>query len=246
MMLVQAAGTSERAGRRVHGGEQRRHAQAVRRTTTYGKVAVRRAARAAADVPLKDPKDWEARRKRLARLDTSRRTNGLDCLRDGPEPPRDAQRRDRSTAGVWRQVEERKRGRGDERPGVKKVVRVGDSAVRRRCRHLVRAKTALEALADRVGLTAPTPTHRPPSCEGAGGRPPTQGRGRRPTRWGTRRPPLPRRRATPGGVPYPHQNHATMEPMNRDCALDRPSVAKCGTSTQNGEAALAATSEAPG
>jgi len=44
---------------------------------------------------------------------------------------------------------------------------------------------------------------------------------------------------------YPFQNHATMEPMNAT-AVYAPDKCEVWTSTQNGEAALAAASEAAG
>ena len=135
----------------------------------------------------------------------------------------------------------------DELPGVKKVVRVGDSAVAVVADTWWRAKTALDALpidwdegAERRRLAAPAIAamlkaglDAPEAVVG------NQQRRRAAPRWRGAR------ASVEAVYAYPHQNHATMEPMNAT-ARWTPERCEVWTPTQNGEAALAATAEAAG
>jgi len=216
------------------------------RTTTYGRVAGAAAKLTPpADVPLKDPKDWTIAGKPLKRLDTAEKLTGkqvygLDvtlpgmlnaAIRDCPVFGGTVKRFD--AAAVARM------------PGVKKVVQVGDSAVAVVADTWWRAKTALDALPVEWDEG---PNAKLSSAEVAQ----------------TLRAGLDAGEAFVGNQAgdvaaaikgaakvveavygYPHQNHATMEPMNAT-ALFTGDRCEVWTPTQNGEAALAATAEASG
>ena len=216
------------------------------RTLTYGQVATAAGRLPVPEqVPLKDPGEWKLAGKRLARLDTAdkvtgRQVYGADltlpgmlnaAIRDCPVFGGKVRRFD--AAAIAR------------RPGVKKVLQVGDSAVAVVADTWWRAKTALDALPIewdegpnaqassasvaamlKAGLDAP---------EAAVGN--SQGDARSVLAAAGRR--------IEAVYAYPHQNHATMEPMNAT-ARWTPERCEVWTPTQNGEAALAATSEAAG
>jgi isoquinoline 1-oxidoreductase beta subunit len=216
------------------------------RTTSFGKVA---AAAAQLPVPqqvsLKDPKDWTLIGKRMARLDTVEKVNGKQIYGADLTLPGmlNAAIKDCPVFGG-------KLVKYDEaailsRKGVRKVVRVSDSAVAVIADTWWQAKTALDALPIdwnfgehakassegfaqvlRAALDAP---------EAVVGN--SNGDARTAIAGSARR--------VEAVYSYPHQNHATMEPMN---AIARYTPERCEvwTPTQNGEAALAATAEASG
>ena len=247
MMLVQAAADEWKVpaaecrvdkGVITHAGSQRR--------TTYGQVA-RAAARLSppTEVPLKDPKTWKIAGQRLAKLDTREKTNGSQvygsdlkmagllnaAIRDCPV-----------FGGKVRGVDS---AAVEKMPGVKKVVRVGDSAVAVVADTWWRAKKGVDALkidwdlgphagvqqADinatlKAGLTAE---------QAAVGN--SVGDTRAALAGAARR--------IEAEYAYPFQNHATMEVMNAT-ARWTPQRCEVWTPTQNGEGALAATAEAAG
>jgi len=216
------------------------------RTTTYGAVA-EAASRVSppAEVALKDPSTWTIAGKPLLRLDTVDKTNGkqvygidlklpgmlnaaiVDC------PVFGGTLRSFDAAAIA------------SMPGVRQVVPVGDSAVAVVADTWWQAKTALEklpvvwdegpnaslssaAIAEtlKAGLDAP---------EGAIG-----------NRAGDARAAIAgAARKVEAVYSYPFQHHATMEPMNAT-ARWTPERCEVWTPTQNGEAALAAASEAAG
>jgi isoquinoline 1-oxidoreductase subunit beta len=224
------------------------------RTTTYGKVAAAASklpVPAAASVKLKDPKDWKLTGKRLARLDTVDKTTGkqmygmdlklpgmlnaavLDC------PVFGGKLKSFNAAAIA------------NRPGVKKVLRVNDSMVAVVADTWWRAKSALDALPIewddgpnaklssesfavilKEALSAPTAVvgnENGDALKAIADAP----------------------RKIEAVYSYPHQNHATMETMNATVLFTTNAAGvaeKCEvwTPTQNGEAALAATSEASG
>jgi isoquinoline 1-oxidoreductase beta subunit len=125
-----------------------RHA-ATKRVTSYGKVAAAASKLTPPDpktITLKDPKTWTIAGKPLKRLDTAPKLNGskvyaidvklpgmlLAAVKDCPV-----------FGGKLKSYDEAKIA---GRPGVKKVVRVGDTAVAVVADTWYRAKTALEAL----------------------------------------------------------------------------------------------------
>lgn len=216
------------------------------RSNTYGNLAAA-AARlpAPTQVSLKDPASWKLAGKRLARLDTADKVNGRQvygidlqmpgmlnaAIRDCPVFGGKLQRFDESAAL--------------SRPGVRKVVRVGDSAVAVLADTWWQAKTALDALpidwdfgphanasSEAFAEVLREALDAPQAIAG--------------NQNGDARAALAAATRTVEAVyGYPHQNHATMEPMN---AVARVTADRCEvwTPTQNGEAALAAASEASG
>jgi isoquinoline 1-oxidoreductase beta subunit len=216
------------------------------RKTTYGKVA------AAAgklpvptDIKLKDPKDWKLAGKRMARLDTVSKTTGaqvygMDLVLPGMLT---ASIKDCPVFGG--KVKSFDASAIEKRPGVKKVLRVGDSAVAVVADTFWRAKTALDALviewdegpnarlssADiaamlKEGLDAPEAVvgNKQGDAKGA-----IAGAAR----------------TVQAVYSYPYQNHAPMETMNAT-AKWTPERCEVWCPTQNGEAALAAASESSG
>jgi isoquinoline 1-oxidoreductase beta subunit len=216
------------------------------RGTTYGKVAAAAGKlQAPADVPLKDPKDWKLIGKRLARLDTVEKTDGSIVYGSDLKLPGMLNAAIVDCPVFGGKVKSVDDAAVLKRPGVKKVVRVGDSAVAVVADTWWRAKTGLDALKIEWDFGP----HVNESSAGfakvlAAGLDATDavvgnssGDARAAIASASRR--------VEAVYAYPHQNHATMEPMN---ATARWTPARCEvwTPTQNGEAALAATSEAAG
>ena len=220
--------------------------KATGRTTTYGKVAAAAAKLTApANVTLKDPKDWRLAGKRLARLDTVDKTTGkqiygMDLVLPGML---NAAIRDCPVFGG--KLKSFNASAIDKRPGVKKVVRVGDSAVAVIADTWWHAKTALDALPIEwdEGPNAKASSESFAAVLKAGLDAPQAivGNQNGDARAAIAAAP----RKLEAVYSYPHQNHATMEPMN---ATARYTAERCEVwcPTQNGEAALAATSEASG
>jgi len=220
------------------------------RKTTFGRVAAaagRLTPPDAASIVLKDPATWKIAGKRLARLDTFKKTTGaqhygIDLRLGGMLnaaikdcPVFGGKVKSFNAAPVLR------------RRGVKKVVQVGPSAVAVVADTWWRAKSALDALAIewdygpnaaiqqadiarslQEGLDAAVPAT---SVGNSNGDAPAAIAGAA--------------RRIEAVYSYPYQNHATMEPMN---ATARWTSERCEVwvPTQNGEAALAAAAEAAG
>ncbi len=219
------------------------------RKTLYGRVAAAAARLAPPDpatLQLKDPSTWKIAGKRLARLDTFKKTTGaqdygIDLQLGGML---NAAIKDCPVFGG--KVKSFKAAAVLRRHGVKKVVQVGDSAVAVVADTWWRAKSALDALPIewdygpnasvsqldirqmlKDGLDSASATavgnaigDAPAAIAGAA-------------------------RRIEAVYACPYQNHATMEPMN---ATARWTPARCEVwaPTQNGDAALAATAEAAG
>ena len=216
------------------------------RKTTYGKVAAAAGKLAVpADVKLKDPKDWKLAGKRLARLDTVDKTTGAQIYGMDLKLPGMLNASIKDCPVFGGKVKSFDAAEVLKRPGVKKVVQVGDSAVAVVADTWWRAKTALDALpivwdegpnaklssADvaatlKAGLTANDAVvgHQHGDARAAIGA---------------------AVRKVEAVYSYPHQNHATMETMNATVKFT-PERCEVWTPTQNGEAALAAASEASG
>ncbi|RYY72297.1 MAG: xanthine dehydrogenase family protein molybdopterin-binding subunit, partial [Comamonadaceae bacterium] len=130
-------------------------------------------------------------------------------------------------------------------PGVKKVVQVGDGAVAVVADTWWRAKTALDALPIEwdEGPNAKVSSETVAAMLQAGLDAPDAVVGN--SNGDVKAALASAARRIEAVYAYPHQNHATMEPMN---ATARWTADRCEvwTPTQNGEAALAATSEAAG
>jgi isoquinoline 1-oxidoreductase beta subunit len=216
------------------------------RTTTYGKLATAAAKlEPPQDVPLKDPRTWTIAGKRLARLDTVDKTTGAQLYGTDVRLPGMLNAAIRDCPVFGGKVKSFDAAVALKRPGVKKVVRVGDSAVAVVADTWWRAKTALDAMPIEwdYGPNAGESSAKFAAVMKAG---------------------LDAKEAAVGNesgdvdkalasaakrieavYAYPHQNHATMEPMNAT-ARWTPERCEVWTPTQNGEAALAAASEAAG
>ena len=216
------------------------------RTTRYGAVAAAAAKlEPPADVALKDPRDWKLAGQPLKRLDTLDKLNGAQVYGMDLKLPGllNAAIKDCPVFGGTLKRFDAAAIAG--RPGVKKVVRVGESAVAVVADTWWRAKTALDALPIewdegphakassaefatvlRAGLDASDAVvgHSVGDAKAA-----LAAAARR----------------IEAVFAYPHQNHATMETMNAT-ARWTPQRCEVWTPTQNGEAALAAAAEAAG
>ncbi len=216
------------------------------RTVTYGKVAaVAGTLPPPAEVTLKDPKTWTIAGKRLARLDTADKVTGKQIYGSDLKLPGMLNAAIHACPVFGGKVKSVDEAAVLKRPGVRKVVRVGDSAVAVVADTWWQAKTALDALPVvwdygpnanasseafaavlKAGLDAPDAAvgnkvgDAPAAIKAAA-------------------------RRIEAVYAYPHQNHATMETMNAT-ARWTPERCEVWTPTQNGEAALAATAEAAG
>jgi isoquinoline 1-oxidoreductase subunit beta len=216
------------------------------KTATYGKVAEAAAKLTPpADVKLKDPKDWRIAGKALKRLDTPDKTTGamiygIDvklpgmlnaAIKDCPV-----------TGGKLKSYDEAKIA---GMKGVKKIVRVGDTAVAVIADTWWHAKTALDALpivwdeGENAKVTSASIAKW--LEEGLDSGPAFVGNESGDAK-----------AALAGAVKkveavynYPYQNHATMEPMNAT-ALYTADKCEVWCGTQNGEAAFAAVLEGSG
>ena len=222
------------------------HHPASGRSTTFGKVA------AAAgrmdvpkDVPLKDPKDWTIAGHPVKRLDTLEKTDGSQVYGIDLKLPGMLNAAIRDCPVVGGTVRSVDAAAVETMPGVRKVVRVGDSAVAVVADTFWRAKQAVEALQIvwdegpnakvssetiaatlKEGLDAPEAFVGNKAGDAVGA---LKGVAK----------------VVEATYAYPFQNHATMEPMNAT-ARWTPERCEVWTPTQNGEAALAATAEAAG
>jgi isoquinoline 1-oxidoreductase beta subunit len=218
------------------------------RTVSYGKVtlaAAKLTPPAAADIVLRDPKDWKLAGKRLARLDTVDKTTGKQIYGMDLTMPGMLCAAIKDCPVFGGKLKSFDADAIAKKPGVVKVLRVNDSAVAVVADTWWRAKSALDALpiewdkgpnahlssADiaatlKAGLDAKdavvgnTNGDAVAALAGAA-------------------------RKIEAVYSFPHLNHATMEVMNAT-ARWTPQRCEVWTPTQNGEAALAATAEAAG
>lgn len=216
------------------------------RRTTYGAVAPAAAKlRPPADVTLKDPKDWKIAGKPLPRLDTLDKLTGEQVFGMDLTLPGMLNAAIRDCPVFGGKLKSFDAAAIAKRPGMKKVVRVGDSAVAVVADTWWHAKTALDALpvewdegpharassaATAAILKAGLDAHEAVVGHAVG-----DARGALAAA----------ARRIEAVYSYPHQNHATMETMNAT-ARWTPERCEVWTPTQNGEAALAATAEAAG
>lgn len=214
------------------------------RKTTFGKVA---SAAAAIPVPqgikLKDPKDWKLIGKPVKRLDTADKLNGKQVYGLDLKLPGMLNAAIKDCPVFGGKLASYDDSAVKTMPGVKAVVRVGDSAVAVVATNWWQAKSALDALPitwdngpnEKVssatiaeflkeGLTA----EKAAVGNKVGDAPGAIAKAAK------------KYEAVYG---YPYQNHATMEPMNAT-ALWSEEKCEVWCPTQNGEAALAACSEA--
>jgi len=216
------------------------------RTATYGSLAAA-AARLTppTDVPLKDPKDWTIAGKPVARLDTVEKTTGKQVYGADLKLPGMLNAAIKDCPVFGGKVKSVNEAAIASRPGVRKVVRVGESAVAVVADTWWQAKTALDALPIEwdEGPNAKVSSASVAAWLKEGLDAPQAAVG---NRQGDARAALAGAAKTVEAVyAYPHQNHACMEPMNAT-ALWTAERCEVWTPTQNGEAALAATAEAAG
>ncbi|NBQ86480.1 MAG: xanthine dehydrogenase family protein molybdopterin-binding subunit [Betaproteobacteria bacterium] len=216
------------------------------RSVRFGQVAAA-AARLAppADVPLKDPKDWKLVGKRLARLDTVEKVTGKMVYGADLRLPGMLNAAIKDCPVFGGKVRRFDAAAIDKRPGIRKVLQVGDSAVAVVADTWWAAKSALDALpidwdfgahanASSAGFAQTLKAALDAPEAGVGN---SNGDARAALAQAVRK--------VEAVYAYPHQNHATMEPMNAT-ALYTADRCEVWTPTQNGEAALAAVSEASG
>ncbi|QND72627.1 xanthine dehydrogenase family protein molybdopterin-binding subunit [Tardiphaga robiniae] len=217
------------------------------RTITYGKVAEAAAKlQPPADVKLKDPKDWTIAGKPLKRLDTVEKTNGKMIYGADIKLPGmlNAAIKDCPVFGGTLKSFDDSKTLGMK--GVKKVVRVGESAVAVVADTWWHAKSALEAMpvvwddgknasvsSESIGkwLQEGLDAAQPAFVGNKAGDVKAAFAGAAKT--------------VEAVYAYPYQNHATMEPMNAT-VLYTAEKCEVWTGTQNGEAVFAAAVEASG
>lgn len=218
------------------------------RSIRYGEVAAAAAklqAPAAANVPLKDPKDWTIAGKPLKRLDTADKTTGKKVYGMDFTLPGMLNAAIKDCPVFGGKVKSFDAAKIKDMPGVKHVLPVGDSAVAVVADTWWRAKTALDALP----ITWDEGEHAKVSSESIAAWL-KEGLDAPQAAVGNQNGDVKGAIANAARVieqvySYPFQNHACMEVMNAT-ALYTPERCEVWTPTQNGEAALAATAEASG
>jgi isoquinoline 1-oxidoreductase beta subunit len=214
------------------------------RTAAYGSVASAAAKLTPpADVTLKNPKDWKLAGKRLARLDTADKTTGKQVYGMDLKLPGMVNAAIKDCPVFGGKIKSVDSAAVMKRPGVKKVVRVGDSAVAVVADTWWHAKTALDALPiewdNGPNAAASSAKFAEVLKVGLDVKEAVVGNQVGDARAAIAAAP----RKIEAVYSYPHQNHATMETMNAT-ARWTPERCEVWTPTQNGEAALAAASEA--
>lgn len=216
------------------------------RKTTYGKVALAAAkVTPPTEVVMKDPKDWKLAGKRLARIDTVDKTNGKQIYGSDLTMPGMLNAAIKECPVFGGKLKSYDAAAIEKRPGVKKVVRIGDNTVAVVADTWWRAKTALDALpivwdngpnekASSQTIAAFVKTGLDAKEAAVGNE---NGDARAAIASAARK--------IEAVYSYPYQNHATMETMNAT-ARWTPERCEVWTPTQNGEAALAACAEAAG
>jgi isoquinoline 1-oxidoreductase beta subunit len=216
------------------------------RTISYGKVADAAAKLTApTEVALKDPKDWKLAGKRLARLDTVDKTTGAQIYGMDIRMPGMLNAAIKDCPVFGGTVKSFDAAAVEKRPGIKKVFKLGDSAVVVVADTWWRAKSALDAItiewdkgpnaklsSKDVAATLKAALDAPDAVVGN-----ANGDARAAIKSSARK--------IEAVYSFPWLNHATMEVMNAT-AIWTPERCEVWTPTQNGEAALAATAEAAG
>ncbi|MDA9507554.1 aldehyde dehydrogenase [Bradyrhizobium sp. CCBAU 11386] len=217
------------------------------RTTTYGKVA-EAAARLTppADVKLKDPKDWKLVGKGVLRLDTADKTTGTMVYGIDVKVPGMLNAAIKDCPVFGGKLKSYDEAKIADMKGVKKVVKVGDTAVAVVADTWWHAKIALEALpivwdeGDNAKVSSESIAKW--LAEGLDdGQPAYVGNKNGDVKAAI----AGAAKKVEAVYSYPYQNHATMEPMNAT-ALYTADKCEVWCGTQNGEAAFAATLEASG
>ena len=222
------------------------------RTTTHGKVAAAAAKLTPpTEVTLKDPKTWKIAGKPVKRLDTVDKTTGKQVFGMDLKLPGMLNAAIRDCPVFGGKVKSFDAAKIASRPGVKKVVKVGDSAVAVVADTWWHAKTALDALPiewdEGPNAKASSATIAAMLKEGLDAPEAFVGNQAGDAKKAIAEAP----RKVEAVYSYPFQNHATMETMNATVKITTGAggaIERCEVwcPTQNGEAALAAAAEAAG
>jgi isoquinoline 1-oxidoreductase subunit beta len=216
------------------------------RTTTFGKVA---AAAAKVDPPgdikLKDPKEWKIAGKPLKRLDTLDKLTGQQTYSIDVKLPGMLSAAIKASPVHGGKIKGFDAAKVEAMPGVKKVVQVGADAVAVVADSWWQAKTALDALPivwdDGPNANVTSATIADVLKAGLDAEEAFVG-----NKAGDVKAAITNAaRKVEAVYAYQYQAHACMEPLNAT-ALYTADRCEVWTSTQNGEAALAATAEAAG
>jgi isoquinoline 1-oxidoreductase beta subunit len=198
-----------------------------------------------ADVPLKDPKDWKLIGKPVKRLDTAPKVTGAKVYGADLSLPGMLNAAIKDSPVFGGKVKSFEAAKVAGMPGVRHVLKVGDSAVAVVADNWWQAKTALDALPivwdEGVNAQVSSTTIAEVLKAGLDADQAFVG-----NRNGDARAAIAAAAKRVEAVyAYPFQNHATMEPMN---ATARYTADRCEVwcPTQNGEAAFAATVAASG
>jgi isoquinoline 1-oxidoreductase subunit beta len=216
------------------------------RTTSYGKVAGAAGQLAPpSEVALKNPKDWKIAGKPVKRLDTAPKLDGSQVFGMDLKLPGMLNAAVKDCPVFGGKVKSFNAAAIASRPGVKKVVPVGDSAVAVIADTWWRAKTALDALPiewdEGPNAKVSSATIAAFLKEGLDAPQAIVGNASGDARAAIAAAP----RKLEAVYSYPYQNHACMEVMNAT-VLYTPERCEVWCPTQNGEAALAAAAEAAG
>jgi isoquinoline 1-oxidoreductase beta subunit len=216
------------------------------RTTTYGKVAGAAAKlEPPKDVTLKDPKDWRIAGKPLKRLDTAEKVTGEAVYSIDVKQPGMLNAAIKESPVFGGKVKSFDAARIAGMKGVRNVLQVGDSAVAVVADTWWQARTALAALPiewdDGPNAKVSSASIAEMLKAGLDAQDPFVG-----NQQGDARAAISgAARKVEAIYSYPFQNHATMEPMSAT-ARYTPDKCEVWASSQNGESAFAAASEASG
>jgi isoquinoline 1-oxidoreductase beta subunit len=216
------------------------------RTITFGKVAEAAAKiEAPKGVPLKDPKDWKIAGKPLKRLDTAPKLTGAHVYSLDLKLPGMLCAAIKDTPVFGGKLVSFDAAKVQGMPGVKHVVKVGDSAVAVVAERWWQAKTALDALPATWDAGANAKVSSASIADFL-----KSGLDAEQAFVGNEHGNV--KQAIAGAAKkveavyaYPYQNHATMEPMNTT-VLYTADKCEAWVPTQVAEAALASLSEASG
>jgi isoquinoline 1-oxidoreductase subunit beta len=219
----------------------------TRKTATFGEMAAAAAKiEPPKDVKLKDPKDWTIIGKSIPRLDTADKTNGKQIYGVDLKLPGMLNAAIKACPVFGGKLASCDEATVKSMPGVKHVVRVGESAVAVVAQTWWQAKSALDALPivwdNGPDANASTASFAEVLKEGL--------TSTKDVYVGNQNGDAPAVLANAAVkvdavYGYPHQNHATLEPMNATAVW---TAERCDVwcPTQNGEAALAAAATAAG